>query len=241
MTAILIPARMESSRFPGKPLAKILGKPMIQWVYEGIKSSKLSGFKAVITDSPQIAKAIGDIGGKAFIVRGDFKSGTDRIAEFCKDKNFDYIVNVQGDEPLIKGNELDKLINFSIKHSVDMATFVATCNQDEINNPNVVKVVTDRSGKALYFSRAVIPYSKTKFSGYKKHVGVYLYSKETLLKLSSTPPGTLEETEKLEQLRALETGIPIYTLSTELTLIGVDQPGDVLKVESILKRRINNA
>jgi len=237
-TAILIPARYASSRFSGKPLAKILGKPMIQWVYEGINSSHLSNFKAVLTDDERIADCVNGFGGRIFVVKGDFRSGTDRIAAFCKDKPFDYIVNLQGDEPLIKAKTIDQLIDKSIKNKDCMATLIKRCEKKEIDNPNVVKVVTDKKGYALYFSRSPIPFERSAYNNYFKHIGIYIYSKATLMRLYNEKSTQLEKAEGLEQLRALENGIKIKTYQTKETFIGVDIKEDIKKVENILKNRL---
>lgn len=237
-TAILIPARFSSSRFAGKPLAKILGKPMIQWVYEGINNSRLSNFKAVLTDDKRIADCVEGFGGRAFMIKGNFKSGTDRIAAFCKDKPFDYIVNLQGDEPLIRPETMDKLIDKTIKNKDCMATLIKKCERKEADNHNVVKAVTDKNGYALYFSRSRIPFDRNAYNNYFKHIGIYIYSKDTLIRLYNEEPTPLEKAEGLEQLRALENGVKIKTYQTEETFVGVDIKEDIKKVENILRNRL---
>lgn len=233
--AILIPARFKSTRFMGKPLANILGKPMIQHVYEGVKNSSYAAFTAVLTDDERIFKLSKSFGAEVFMVKGDFESGTDRIAHFARDKDFDYIVNMQGDEPLMDANTIDKLIECAISSKEQMATLVAKCEDNLIDNPNTVKVVVDKKGYALYFSRSKIPYERNRFHNYLKHIGIYIYSKETLLKLHKLQKGSLENAEGLEQLRALENGIKIKTCVTEKFLMGVDTKEDLKALENYLR------
>ncbi len=228
--AILIPARFKSTRFEAKLLADILGKPMIQRVYEGVKHSLYASFVAILTDDKRIVEKAQSFGADVFDVRGEFKTGTDRIASFVKDKDFDYIVNVQGDEPLIDSQTVDKLIRCAVETKEKMATLIAKCEEHSVEDSNTVKVVVDKDGYALYFSRAKIPYERNAFDGYFKHIGIYIYSKETLLKLSGLPQSGLERAEGLEQLRALENGIRIKTCITDKTLMGVDTPEDLKAV-----------
>jgi len=234
-TAILIPARFKSSRFTGKPLAKILGKPMIQYVYEGVKHSRYAAFAAILTDDERIFKLSKDFGADVFMVKGDFESGTDRVAHFAKDKDFDYIVNMQGDEPLIDTKTIDGLIECALSSKEQMATLVAKCEDNLIDNPDTVKVVVDKNGYALYFSRSKIPYERNNFHNYLKHIGIYIYSKETLLKLYKLQKSSLENAEGLEQLRALENGIKIKTCVTKKFLMGVDTKDDLKAVEDYLR------
>lgn len=211
---------------------------MIQWVYDGINGSHLSNFKAVLTDDKRIADCVNEFGGNAFVVKGDFRSGTDRIAAFCKDKPFDYVVNVQGDEPLIKAETIDQVLHKITKNRESMATLIKRCKKEEADNPNVVKVVTNKDGYALYFSRSLIPFDRNAYNNYFKHIGIYIYSKSTLMRLYSEEATQLEKAEGLEQLRALENGIKIKTYQTEETFIGVDIEEDIKKVENILKNRL---
>ncbi len=236
--AILIPARFKSSRFEGKPLAKICGKPMIQRVFEGVKNSSYASFIGILTDDERIFAASKTFCSNVFMVKGDFESGTDRIASFVKDKDFDYVVNMQGDEPLMDSQTIDDLIECALSTKANIATLIAKCESSLIDNPNTVKVVLDKNGYALYFSRAKIPYDRNRFDNYFKHIGIYIYSKEALIRLYNLPKGTLENAEGLEQLRALENGIKIKTCVTDKVLIGVDTKEDLNNVENYL--RLNN-
>ncbi len=233
---IFIPARFKSSRFEGKPIAKIAGKPMIQWVYEGIADSRYASFKGILTDDKRIFETAKMFGADVFMVTGNFESGTDRIAYFVKDKEFDYIVNMQGDEPLIDSETIDKLIESAIESKAEMATLITKCEKHLLNNPNVVKVVIDINGNAIYFSRSKIPYNRNRFDNYFKHIGIYIYSRATLKKLSKLSKGVLENAEGLEQLRALENGIKIKTCFTKKILMGVDTKEELKIVENYIVR-----
>ncbi len=235
--AVLIPARFQSTRFEGKPLAKIYNKTMIQMVYEGIKDSKYASFIAILTDDERIFEEAKRFGAKTFMVKGNFESGTDRIAYFAKDKDFDYIVNMQGDEPLINSETIDRLIQCALNTNEEMATLATVCEKELIDNPNTVKVVKDINDYALYFSRSKIPFDRDNFENYLKHIGIYIYSKNTLAKLYSLRKSSLEKAEGLEQLRALENGIKIKVCLTDKVLIGVDTREDLEKVEKYLKEQ----
>lgn len=233
--ALLIPARLSSTRYPKKLLAKVKGKTIIEWTYLGAIQSKKAHICAVLTDSIKIKEIIEKIHGKVYLVKGDFNSGTDRIAHFVADKNYDVIVNVQGDEPLIDGVTIDTLIDFFIENKLQMATLAVSCD-DCADNINDVKVVIDKKNFALYFSRSKIPYNANPYKSYLKHIGVYIYDKNTLLFLHNQKPTPLEQAEKLEQLRALENSIKIGVLQTSKNFIGIDTKDDL---ES-LKQYINS-
>ncbi|WP_025209309.1 3-deoxy-manno-octulosonate cytidylyltransferase [Hippea sp. KM1] len=233
--AVLIPARFNSSRFEGKVIAPILGKPMIQWVYEGVSGSKKADFLAVLTDDERVYDVVRSFGGNVYFVEGDFKSGTDRVAAFCKDRDFDYIVNMQADEPLIDPLTIDTLINVVLSSKDAIATLAGRCRMDEVDDENVVKVVVDNDGYALYFSRSRIPFNRREFDGYLKHIGIYAYPKQLLMKMASLKESTLEAAEGLEQLRALQNGIKIRVGFTDKFLIGVDTKEDLLRVEEYLR------
>ncbi len=232
--AILIPARYSSSRFEGKVIHPIKSKPMVQWVYEGVKGSQYADFIAVLTDDRRVFNAVRSFGGNVFMVEGDFNSGTDRIAYFCRDRDFDYVVNMQADEPLIDSSTIDGLIGCALDGKEEMATLLATCKREEVDDPNVVKAVVDLKGYALYFSRSRIPYNREPFDGYLKHVGIYVYRRETLIRLSELSASELEVAEGLEQLRALQNGIKIKTCMTDKLLIGVDTRDDLKRVLAYL-------
>ncbi|MGB9755865.1 MAG: 3-deoxy-manno-octulosonate cytidylyltransferase [Desulfurella sp.] len=231
--AVLIPARLSSTRYPKKLLAKVKEKTVIEWTYSGAIESKKAQMCAVLTDSLEIKETIEKINGKAYLVEGDFNSGTDRIAHYIADKDYDVIVNVQGDEPLIEGTTIDALINFFIENKLKMATLAVKCNECA-NNINDVKVVVDKNSFALYFSRSKIPYNANPYNCYLKHIGVYIYDKSTLLFLHNQEPTPLEQAEKLEQLRALENSIKIGVLTTSKNFIGIDTRKDLELLEQYI-------
>ncbi len=237
-TVIAIPARYGSTRFPGKPLAMLAGKPMIQHVYEKASASRASAV-LVATDDERIAAAVRGFGGTAVMTSPDHPSGSDRIWEAVKDLDCDAVINVQGDEPLIPTRVIDSLIDVMTEDSApDMAT-VAVPGTREIlaDNPNKVKVVFGADCMALYFSRAPIPYLRDGGTDAPMclHWGIYAYRKTVLKKFVSLPPGRLEMCEKLEQLRALENGIGIRVLLSDLESIGVDTPEDLARAEARLQ------
>ncbi len=239
---ILIPARFASSRFPGKPLALIKGKSMIERVYQNCSSS---GYEtAVVTDHDEIEKHVKDFGGKVVRIDDDVPSGSERIAlayeRFFKTKNPSLVMNVQGDEPLLKGDALKELAEFHLKSKFNIGTLIRprSSKEDDFKNPNVVKAVWSKSsGQCLYFSRSSVPFDRDggkDFSWYQ-HIGVYSYRPEFLSSFVKLPMATLEDLEKLEQLRALENGMTIGAVLTTQTLMGVDVPEDVKKVEGVLR------
>jgi len=231
--AVLIPARLGSTRFPKKLLTKVNSKTIIEWTYLGAKNSKLANFIAVLTDSLAIKETIENIGGSAYLVEGLFLSGTDRIAHFIADKDYDIIVNVQGDEPLIDANTIDALISFFMERKLQMATVAVKCNTCA-DNVNDVKVVIDKNNFALYFSRSKIPYNANSYDNYLKHIGIYIYDKNTLLFLHNQQPTSLELAEKLEQLRALEHSIKIGVLISPKQFIGIDTKEDLQLFEQYI-------
>ena len=238
---IVIPARYASSRFPGKPLAQIRGKPLVEWVYEGASQSKLAYRTVVATDHEKILECVKAFGGEAILTPVDCASGTDRVAEavkLLKDES-ELIINVQGDEPLIRGDIIDTVIEQLKEVDAIVTLKRRITDMEEYTDPNVVKVVCDTSGFALYFSRSPIPYMRNHGVSYK-HIGIYGYRRQLLFKFVSLPPGTLEKTEGLEQLRAIENGIPIKVIETEYEAIGVDVPEDIFKVERVLGEKDAN-
>jgi 3-deoxy-manno-octulosonate cytidylyltransferase (CMP-KDO synthetase) len=228
MIAAIIPARYASSRFPGKLLANETGKYLIQHVYERVAQAKSVDKVLIATDDHRIARACEQFGAKWQMTRADHQSGTDRIAEVVAGIEADIIVNVQGDEPEIEPDNIDRLIKVLQQDSqADIATLAAVFGPvEDINNPNVVKVVVDNSGHALYFSRAAIPYLREKDTQpvYRKHIGIYAYRRDALLELSQLPPSPLEQAEKLEQLRALENGMVITVADVKHAAVGIDTP-----------------
>lgn len=236
----VIPARWKSSRFKGKILADILGKPMIQHVWERAKESRILDDLIIAADTEEVIKAVERFGGKAVYTSKDQPSGTDRITEVVNPIDVEVVVNIQGDEPLIHYTMIDGLANALLEDkSIPMATVIKKITEkEELRNPNIVKVVIDKDGLALYFSRSPIPYFREADEGEYayKHIGIYAYTKDFLFTYTNLPKAKLEDIEKLEQLRALENGYKIKTIETEFDTIGVDAPEDLKKVEEILKR-----
>lgn len=238
----IIPARYASTRFPGKPLALIAGKSLIQRVVERCQNAKSLAEVVVATDDQRIAEAAAKFC-RVEMTRDDHPSGSDRIAEVAQRNTCDAVVNIQGDEPLIDPAVIDAVAK-ALAGS-DMSTAATPIrNLEEYDNPNVVKVVVNSAGRALYFSRRTIPYLREAASRsaneqlaafpFLKHLGIYGYRRETLLRLVKFPVSPLENAEKLEQLRALENGIPIAVVKVNYDSVGVDLPADVQRVEEIL-------
>ncbi len=233
---VLIPARFQSSRFPGKPLELISGKSLIQRVYEGVQSEKWES--AVITDHEEIEKHVLSFGGKVLRVDEETKSGTERIYLGYK-KNyqpdqFDFVVNVQGDEPLINSKLIESLLSFHASTDFDITTMYKRRSDNQISDENIVKIAMSENGHCLYFSRAPIPYGS---NSWKQHVGIYSYKVNSLKKYIETPSSSLEEIERLEQLKALEFGMSIGAIETKDDLIGVDRPEDIKLVEEYLLKK----
>ena len=237
----IIPARYQSTRLPGKPLADICGKPMIQHVYEkALQSGSLTSV-TVATDDERIIRKVEEFGGNAVLTSSLHKSGTDRIAEaLCKtdSEDIDLVVNIQGDQPLLNPAMVDEAIHpFFSDASLEMGTLSRRIDaQEEIKNPNVVKVVVNRAGFALYFSRSPIPYIRDQDYpvSFRKHIGTYVYRKDFLLKFTRMPQTNLEKAEMLEQLRALENGHRIKVVETRFDSVEVDTPEDLEKVRRII-------
>ena len=233
----IIPARYASTRFPGKPLAVLQGKPMVQWVYERVQSSEVCDL-AVATDDDRIADCVCGFGGKVVMTSPDHASGTDRCGEAARSmhpSDNDVIINIQGDEPLISPREIHLLASAFEDRSVQIATLVNPF-QDEglLHNPNVVKVVKAKNGNVLYFSRLPIPYLRenaTPPKNYFRHIGIYAYRYGALKEIVKLPTSELENSEKLEQLRWLENGYTIRALECDYQGIGVDTPEDLKNVE----------
>jgi 3-deoxy-manno-octulosonate cytidylyltransferase (CMP-KDO synthetase) len=234
----VIPARYASTRFPGKPLAPIRGKPMIQWVPEGARQSKLLSKVIVATDDERIARAVRAIGGEVAMTASELPTGTDRINAAVRDLKADIVVNIQGDEPLIQAAMLDELVApLWADASLEMSTMSNEITTEELANLNSVKVVTDQNGNALYFSRFPIPYSRaslTRPAACAKHLGLYAYQRQFLERFCAAPPSPLEQAESLEQLRALEMGARIRVVKTRYRSLGVDTPEDLAKIEQSL-------
>jgi len=238
----VIPARYASTRFPGKMLAKILGKPMLLWTYEGASQSLLLDHILVATDNQQIADIAEHNGIDVMMTSPSCRNGTERVAEVAKKLHlFNIIVNIQGDEPLIDGKILDKVIeDLMTRPDAAISTAYAEIDSErKARNSNIVKVVTDRDNFALYFTRSIVPYPRNKIVKHKRHIGIYAYRWEDLVRLSRLEPTPLEREENLEQLRAIEHGMKIHCVSIPdaKNLVGVDVPDDIRKVERILKKK----
>lgn len=235
--AIVIPARYSSSRFPGKPLADILGKPMIQHVYEKAKSVK-NATVVVATDDNRILSVVAGFGGKGVMTSSDHASGTDRLVEVMSEVDADLYINLQGDEPLVRSEDLELLINaMAANKSIEVGTLYHSISAHQAKDPNTVKVVTSHSGRACYFSRSPIPFIRDKNgqASYKQHVGVYAYRKSVLETYTQLDESNIETSEQLEQLRLLDSDIDIYAFEVMQTGPGVDTPEDLEKVIAILK------
>lgn len=234
----VIPSRYASTRLEGKPLKDICGHTMIEWVYKRTKLSNLDEV-VVATDDERIYKEVEKFGGKAILTRKDHENGTSRIAEVCeKYSDYDVIVNVQGDEPLIEPDMINSIIeSFKNDSTISMSTLKYKLDKmEDIENPNYVKVITDKKGYALYFSRSVIPYPrKLDIQNYYKHVGIYGYKREFVIEYAKMEPTPLELSESLEQLRALENGYRIKVMETPYKILGVDTQEELEKVREYIK------
>jgi 3-deoxy-manno-octulosonate cytidylyltransferase (CMP-KDO synthetase) len=236
----VIPARYTSSRFPGKPLASIGGKPMIQHVVERVRRARQITRVLVATDEPGIRDAVEGFGGEAILTRRDHPTGTDRVAEVAMHIPAEIYVNVQGDEPLIDPETIDGLVAVLVEDpGVQVASAAGAIVQPvNIMDPNITKVVRDFDGNALYFSRAPVPWVRDRnelvAARHWKHIGLYAFRREALLDFPTLPPGELERLEQLEQLRWLENGYRVRIVETEYDAISVDVPADIDRVEKLL-------
>lgn len=230
-----IPARYAASRFPGKLMQKLGNKSIIRHVYDNTAATGLFNDVFVVTDSDIIYKEIIGSGGKAIMSKRSHESGSDRIAEAIEDTNVDVIVNVQGDEPFIKKEPLEKLVLLFNDPGVEVASLMRKISKEDAVNPNNVKVVVDKKNHALYFSRSIIPFQRENetTAEYFLHVGVYAYKKETLINFTKWPQSGLEKTERLEQLRYLENGIRIKMSKTDYINIAIDTPEDLEKARQL--------
>lgn len=260
MNAIgVIPARWGSSRFAGKVLAEVAGKPIIQHVWENAKKAKLLDDLIIATDNERVVSVVEKFRGKVVYTSPKQPSGSDRIAEVVNPIDVKIVVNIQGDEPMVKAIMIDNLVTALEKdEEAEMATIVKKItDKNDVLDPNVVKVVLDRKGRALYFSRSPIPYvrgeephtsifnpmswfpdsnvgSEKLHLGFYKHIGLYAYTKDFLFTYTNLPFSKLEHAEKLEQLRALEHGFKIITVETDIDTVGIDTPEDLVKLKRIL-------
>lgn len=242
ITAI-IPARYGSTRLPGKPLAQILDKPMIEWVYKSVRKSRLVERIIVATDDQRVYDAVKNFGGEVVMTPEDMQTGSDRIAYVANQlPDAEIVINVQGDEPFISGSIIDDVVMpLLVDPKLQVSTLVKKIStQDDLNNPSVVKVVFDNFSNAIYFSRSPIPYlregdliqSGLDSGRFYKHIGLYVYRKEFLLYYTRLPQSSLEDAEKLEQLRILENGYDIRVVETEIESISVDTAEDLYKART---------
>ncbi|HZD49198.1 MAG TPA: 3-deoxy-manno-octulosonate cytidylyltransferase [Silvibacterium sp.] len=235
----VIPARLGSTRLPRKVLREIGGYPMIGWVYRAARSCSLLDQVLIATDSDEVLAFANEHNLPAVFTPEDCASGTDRVHAVAESIAADIYVNIQGDEPLIRPEHLDALLEPMTRSEVEVSTLATPCSPEQIHNPNAVKVVMAANGRALYFSRATIPYDRDQMGSitYRKHLGIYAYRKDALRRFPKLPASSLEAVEKLEQLRFLENGIDIYVADTPYDTIGVDTEEDLQTVEVILAAR----
>lgn len=238
----VIPARLQSTRLPEKPLADIHGKPMIQWVYErAAKATKINDV-VVATDDERVGKVVRAFGGKVVMTSTQIHSGTDRVAAVAKEIEADIYVNVQGDEPMMSPIAIDRAVELVSSGRFSMGTVMTPIkNASTLATRNMVKVIADKQGRAIYFSRLPIPYGRKEGpdagEGFvcRRHVGLYVYTRETLKRFSSLPPSALEQCEMLEQLRALEDGIAIGITEVDFDSMEVNTPEELEQVRKLLQ------
>lgn len=238
-TAIgIIPARLGSTRLPRKVLREIAGKPMVQRVYEAATDCPLLKDVIIATDADEVMRVAESRGLKAQMTSSGHRSGTDRVNEVAQRVPADVYVNIQGDLPLLRPEQIEALLKPMHRAEVMVSTVKTPCRLEEIGNPNAVKVVTDKNGRALYFSRSTIPFDRDRMGQiqYYKHLGLYAYRKAALERFCSLPESSLEAAERLEQLRLLHNGIDIYVEETPFGSVEVDTEEDLKKVEEILRR-----
>lgn len=237
----VIPARWGSTRFPGKPLELISGKPLLQWVIEGAKTSRKLSEVIVATDDSRIVQLCERVGTRAVMTDSDLPTGTDRVHQAVHGIEADIVVNIQGDEPLVEGALLDRLVTPLLgNNDLEMATLGRALDTESLMSPNTAKIVVNVRDEALYFSRFAIPYSRTQnedLKGALKHIGLYAYRRDFLVRFCNQTPTQIEVAESLEQLRALYLGARIKVVRVEHDSWGVDTPDDVQKIEKLLKKR----
>ena len=233
---VIIPARMSATRFPGKPLADICGKPMIQWVYERASMAKGVSQVMVATCDSEIIDAVKSFGGEAVMTSDKHRSGTDRLAEAASGIDTDIVINVQGDEPLIEPSSIEMAAEpFEVCKDTQMTSLMVAADKTDAKDPNMVKVVVDKNGNALYFSRSLIPYERKELAcKIYGHIGLYAYTKDFLIEFSKMKQTPLELTESLEQLRVLENGYKIKMIEVDEKPFGVDTPEDLDRVRRII-------
>ncbi len=235
----IIPARIASTRLPRKILREIAGRTMLDRVYNAAKAAPMLADVIIATDSQEILDVCSQHGWNARLTSDQHRSGTDRVHEVAQTVSADVYVNVQGDEPLARPEHLTALLTLMQNESVQVGTLKTPCGKEDVANPNAVKVVADKNGRALYFSRSTVPYDRDSRGdiAYFKHLGFYAYRKPALDQFSRWPESSLERSERLEQLRFLENGTDIYVAETPYDTIGVDTEADLKRVEEILRSR----
>jgi 3-deoxy-manno-octulosonate cytidylyltransferase (CMP-KDO synthetase) len=233
----VIPARLSSTRLSRKVLRVIAGRPMVEWVWRAAQASGLMDPVVVATDSDEVATVCRERGIPVVMTSPTCPSGSDRVREVALQIDADIYVNIQGDEPTLTSSFFPPLLALFDRPEVEVATLAVPCAAEEFTDPNAVKVVTALDGRALYFSRATIPYDRDQsgHTAYRKHLGIYAYRKATLERFASLPPSPLEKIERLEQLRLLENGIALYVAEAPADTIGVDTEDDLQRAEAALK------
>jgi 3-deoxy-manno-octulosonate cytidylyltransferase (CMP-KDO synthetase) len=235
----VIPARLESTRLPRKMLREIGGKPLAVWVYQAVRASSLLDDVIIATDSEEILAACRKHSCHARMTSTKHRSGTERVHEISQTVEADVYINVQGDEPMIQAAHIDTLVKLMQNEEIPVGTLKTPASPEDIANPNAVKVVTDLNQRALYFSRSTIPYDRDgSHPKYFKHLGIYAYRKAPLDRFVRLPESSLERAERLEQLRFLENGIPIYAAESPYDSIGVDTEEDFARVQKLLAERL---
>ena len=235
----VIPARLASTRLPRKVLRELLGEPLLAWVYRAAKACPELDEVIVAADSDEVAQLCKQRGWPCILTSPDLPSGTDRLFAVSREVDAAIYVNIQGDEPLLHPQHITAMLAPFSNPGVEVTTLKVRCTPENIDNPNAVKVVTANDGRALYFSRATIPFDRDAegHAVYWKHLGLYAYRKQALARFAALAPGALELTERLEQLRLLENGIALYVAETPHDTIGVDTEEDLLRVEAILRKQ----
>src|ERR1035441_1768999 len=234
----VIPARLSSTRLSRKVLRMIAGRPMVEWVWRAAAGSGLMDPVVVATDSEEVAEVCRERGIPVAMTSSECPSGSDRVREVAREIDADIYVNIQGDEPTLTADFFPPLLGLFERAEVEVATLAVRCRALEIADPNAVKVVTALDGRALYFSRATIPFDRDRagFAGYLKHLGIYAYRKAALERFAALPPSWMERVERLEQLRWLDNGIDIYVAAAPRDTIGVDTEADLERAEAALRR-----
>lgn len=232
----VIPARLASTRLPRKMLREINGRPLVLWVYDAVRKCSRLDEVILATDSQEILQACTKHGCNVRMTSDKHRSGTERVHEVSQTVAADVYINVQGDEPMVRPEQIDTIVDLMTRTELVVGTLKTPAKAEDVGNPNAVKVVTDADGKALYFSRATIPFDRDRtHPKYFKHLGIYAYRKAALDRFVSLPESSLERAERLEQLRFLENGIPIYTAETPFDSIGVDTEDDFQRVQALLR------